>query len=142
MVLRACKLPKDYEPGRRLSREAFTFELSSRDKALPVPKLSVYVQSLTSEAQACALVGDGTTHRLVARVGVTAIRQISVEGYGLNAVWDAALLDDDTPDTRPGADGHAGITGLQRPPDVARATFKTLQIRLADAVGENYNVVS
>lgn len=119
-------------------RTAFDFTLSSRDKAQPVPKFSVYVKGLTTERQACLLVGDGTTHRLIARLRVAAIRAISAQDYRLNAVWDDALLDDGTPDARPGVQGHAGITGLNRPPNVEKLVFKKLQARLVNAVGDDY----
>jgi hypothetical protein len=132
VVLRACKLPPDYHPQRPLTREAFNFQLSNRDKEQPIPKLSVFVHGLTTEQQACALVGNGTTHRLIARLSVVDIRVIDAEGYRLDAVWDEAVLDDGTPDTRPGAEGHAGITGLYRPPNAPKTIFKTLQVRLAE----------
>jgi hypothetical protein len=141
IVLRASKLPPDYQAERPLSREAFNFQLSTSDKLQPVPKLSVYVHVLTTEAQACALVGDGTTHRLIVRLSVSAIRAIDVEGHCLDALWDEAIRDDGTPDTRPGAEGHAGIAGLHRPPQAPKTVFKTLQVRLADAVGQNYTVI-
>ncbi len=143
VVLRAQKPPLNYEEGEPLSREAFNFSLSTSDKLLPVPKLSVYVLGLTTEAQACALVGNGTTHRLIARVSVAAVREIIVEGNRLDVIWDAAFFADGTPDTRPGANGHAGIVGLGRPkdrPDL-KIVYKTLQTRLTDTVGQNYTVV-
>lgn len=142
IVLRACKLPPDYHPQRPLSRESFNFSLSSGDKEQPVPKLSVFVQGLTTEQQVCSLVGDGTTHRLIARLPVVDIRDILVEGCRLNAVWDAAVLRDGTPDTRPGTEGHAGIIGL-RPQGVpnAKVITKVFQVRLADVVRDNYTVV-
>lgn len=141
VVLRVSKLPSDYYPGRPLSREAFSFSLSSRDREQPVPKLSVYTLGPTTEQQACALVGDGTTHRLVARLSAVAIRAISVGDHRLDVVWDAAVREDGTPDTRPGTEGHAGIIGLHGPPGLPKEVFKTLQVRLADAVGRNYTVV-
>ena len=142
VVLRACRLPLNYEAGQALSRNIFNFSLSSRDKEVPEPKLSVYVKELTTERQASRLVGDGNTHRLIARLAVSLIRQIVVGEYRLNAVWDTALLEDGiTPDNRPGANGHAGITGLHRPPHAEKTIFKALQVRLADAVGQNYIVI-
>jgi hypothetical protein len=141
VVLRGCRLPADY-PSRPLSREAFNFQLSVQDKQQPVPKLSVYAQGLTTEEQVCAFIGDGSTHRLIARLNVASIRRIgSEDNAALDVVWDDALLPDGSPDTRPGSLGHAGIVGLGRPPGQSRAAFKALQVRLADAVGRNYRIV-
>jgi hypothetical protein len=133
-VLRACRLPSDYL-NRAPVRSDFDFSLSSRDKEQPVPKLSVYVEGLTTPEQAYALVGDGTTHRLIAFVAVEAIQNISFQGHRLQAVWDDPILDDGSPDRRPGAEGHAGITGL-RPKGMenAKAIGKALQQRLVDCV--------
>ena len=142
VVLRAYKPPLFIEPGDIVPRETFTFLLSERDKSLSFPKLSVFVQGLTTEAQACALIGDGTTHRLVARLSVAAIRAISLNTHALEVVWDTAVLPNGTPDTRPGSEGHAGITGLKRPPQMEKRLFKTLQTRLADAVGANYVIIA
>jgi hypothetical protein len=140
-VLRANKVPENFEQGQVLTRQIFNTELSSKDKSDESPKLSVYAKSLTTEMQACKLIGTGKTHRLVATLNVEEIRNASTE-IPLDVVWDEPKLDDDTPDTRPGAEGHAGVMGLKRPPSIEKTKFKDLQSKLADIASKNYKVLS
>ncbi len=137
-VLRAHR-PRVFDASEKsVTRDLFSFELSTSDKAQKPPRLSVYVFGLTTEEQACALVGDGTTHRLILRLPVARIRALVVGEHRLDAVWDEAVLDDGSPDMRPGAEGHAGITGLVRPPGMDKIRFKRLSVDLADLASEDY----
>lgn len=61
----------------------------------------------------------------------------------LDVVWDPLILKGETgletPDTRPGAAGHAGITGLVRKDGIpnSRAMYKSLRSQLADLANKN-----
>lgn len=140
-VLRANKIPENFEPGQLLTRQIFNTELSDKDKQDENPKLSVYAKSLTTEIQACKLIGTGLTHRLVASIQVEAIRTVSDE-IPLDVVWDEPKLENETTDTRPGAEGHAGILGLKRPPGIEKTKFKDLQSKLADLASKNYKILT
>jgi hypothetical protein len=76
-----------------------------------MPKLSVFAESLTTPEQAGTIAGPKKSHELVLRLSVDAVRAVRPDCNVANAetldvVWDHIT------DTRPGAEGHAGITGL------------------------------
>jgi hypothetical protein len=101
------------------------FELSSPDKKQPIPRLSVWVEGLTSVAQAWVLVGSSPTRRWVVLLATDRVRLISaaaVDGLpvtpALDVEWERATTLTDAGDrvleTRPGWEGHAGIVNLDK----------------------------
>jgi hypothetical protein len=124
IVLRLGKLSKDAQLAPEANEMHFT--LSSEDKASKLQALTVWAEELTSAQTARDLMGaNRAEYRLVLHLNVDDIRAIrypsdSTESM-LEVVWD--------PDTHPGAEGHAGIIGLNRG---AKATRKALRLRLAD----------
>jgi len=59
----------------------------------------------------------------------------SMDVPDLDVVWDSLMMEENgmiLPDTRPGAEGHAGKTGLLRPPFVEQRFYKSLRSQLAD----------
>ena len=101
------------------------FDLSSEDKKQPVPRLSVWIVSLTSVAQAWTLVGSNPTRRWVVRLEADRVRRIFAATAdqllptpALDIHWERAttVIDagDRVPEFRPGWEGHAGVTNLER----------------------------
>src|SRR5437879_331674 len=95
------------------------FELSTEDKKMDVPRLSVFCEKLTSPRQAWQLLGSREEYTAVVRLDVDDVREIrpepdSSEVPSLDVVWD------DEVNPGPGAEGHAGITGLDRGGPVTR----------------------
>jgi hypothetical protein len=99
------------------------FDLSSEDKKQPVPRLSVWVEGLTTVEQAWVLVGAAPTRRWVVLLRVEQVRATSAPAADSfpptpppDVHWEpATTLSEDgqrVPETRPGWDGHAGIAGL------------------------------
>jgi hypothetical protein len=95
--------------------------LSTEDKNQPEPRLSVWVEGLTTTEQAWVLVGAARHRRIVLRLGVDAVRAIPAEPTtpphpGLEVEWEPATLPDGhggrIPETRPGFEGHAGVARL------------------------------
>lgn len=104
------------------------FSLSSEDEATSLQSLSVWVVDLTPPEKAQELMGaNRATYRLALHLNTTAVRAIRLADdapfHPLNVVWD--------PDPRSGAEGHAGITGLMRPPGGERMKYKALRAKLA-----------
>jgi hypothetical protein len=86
--------------------------------------------------------GNKAEYQLALRLQVDTIRSLRPEPDspavpGLDVQWDRLTVRDETgaltPDTRPGAAGHAGITGLARGAGVTRLHTKSLRSQLADA---------
>ncbi|MGG6295235.1 hypothetical protein ACQ4M4_12670 [Leptolyngbya sp. AN02str] len=158
-VIRLGRLPTDYEQTGQISAVTMdaAFQLSSSDeKALP-PSLSVWAESLTTPKQAYGFLVENSPSsrcRLVLRLKVEDVRNIKgVAGPEkvypgiLNVIWDYLFLDPETKnvrDERPGANGHAGITGLDEKTTSeglskgqAKILRKDLRSKLADlASGE------
>ena len=87
------------------------FHLSSEDKAQPVPRLSVWEVTNTSLQQADSL-SDGKFD-LAGWLPVDPVRELRPEPdhpavQNLDVEWERARQ------TGPGAQGHAGITGLRQ----------------------------
>ncbi len=107
------------------------FELSTEDERRDQPRLSVFCEKLTTPEEAWRLLGSREEYSAVARLNVDEIRMIrpdpeSQEVPNLDVVWD------DEVDPGPGAEGHAGITGLDRRGAVTRLHTKSLRLQLAD----------
>jgi hypothetical protein len=106
------------------------FTLSTRDEAAPNPHLSVWIEEVTLAAVAWRLIGARPEVRALIRLSVDAVRTVPVpSGYSaLDVAWFPAFVLDDlgseTPDVRSGAEGHAGITNLEKPPKSARRDIR------------------
>ena len=128
-VIRLCERSKDYARTRRVTPLAF--KLTSEDEKHDPPMLSVFAETLTSPRQAWDLMGRRPAYKLVARLHVDDVRLLRPDGGGhievaLDVVWDPLEGD------RPGADGHAGITGLKQSNPFNRPQRKSLRSKLAD----------
>jgi hypothetical protein len=139
-VLRLAALTKDVLESDRPSPKAF--ELSTEDRQSLPPRLSVWAERLTTPHQAWSLLGARSEYQLVLRLNVDVIRSLrpepdSPDVLGLDVQWHWLMVQDAAgswiPDTRPGAVGHAGITGLARGGGVTRLHTKSLRSQLADA---------
>lgn len=113
------------------------FELSSEDKAAPVPRLSVWIESLTIADQGWAFMGSNPARTVVACLSVDAVHAIPAQPSfkPLRVEWEQAMVDDDngnkTPNTQPGADGHVGIAGLDQGGSGKKDSLKRKALRSA-----------
>lgn len=100
------------------------FELSTADKKHNPPRLSVWVATLTTPCQAWVFRGAAPAARVVISLTTDDIRKIrapAVPGFAATACLDVEFepkgpveIDGvSLPDTRPGYQGHAGITNLK-----------------------------
>lgn len=115
-------------PGIGQSLE-IAFVPSSADEASALSSLSVFAERFTMPEQAQAFVSP--RHTLALRLPVGAVRSLRPtpdlpEVASLNVVWDLLR------DARPGAAGHAGITGLVRPQNIPRSAYRSYRSQLAD----------
>ena len=138
-VLRVAVLDAEFQASGRASPAAF--ELSSEDKKGVPPRLSVWVERLTTPAQAWSLMGENPDYQLALRLNVDAIRSLRPEPEAasvpsLDVEWEPLMTRSADrrwiPDSRPGAEGHAVITGLMRGGAVSRIHTKSLRSQLAD----------
>ncbi|MFN8495730.1 MAG: hypothetical protein U0350_49520 [Caldilineaceae bacterium] len=125
-VLRLAKLSKDIIESRRANETHFS--LSTEDEKSELQSLTVWIKQLTSAITARELMGETkSAYGVVLYLNVDDVRAIRVsEDFltaPLNVVWE--------PDDRLGAEGHAGIIGLMRPPGGERLKYKALRARLA-----------
>lgn len=144
-VLRFIRGSKD----NRASEVAFI--LSAKDEAAELKSLSVWAEHITTPEQALAFMeANREAYPLYAVLSVAAIRQLRPEPDSpavphLDVVWDP-LTDEVTglPDARPGAEGHAGITGLVRPTGLpnAKLLYRSLRYKLADLANANIETVT
>ena len=99
------------------------FELSSEDKRQLVPRLSVWVDGLTTVAQAVVLLGATPDRRVVLFLNADEVRTVFAPGIDrlpstppLDIHWERATKLSETGDRvnemRLGWEGHAGITNL------------------------------
>jgi hypothetical protein len=110
--------------GLRLNTEAIEtnqgleilFELSSTDKESPGQRLSIWVEELTLPDQAWDIMGRNPASTVVACINVDSICGIAPPDpfAPLRVEWERAIRSDGTPNTKPGADGHCGISGLNQ----------------------------
>lgn len=96
------------------------FELSEEDKEAEIPRLSVWVEALTVADQAWDFMGKKPNRTVVACLSVGAVNAIQPgDTFGpIRVEWERAMVNDGSgskaPNTRPGAEGHAGIAGLNQ----------------------------
>ncbi len=154
-VLRLARPPKDFLEKQNvlaIQLEA-EFALSSEDKITNPPHLSVWVDSLTTPEQAYSFLEKNSLRKLVLCLEVEEIRTIEANseeaGYSglLDVIWVYLFQDIDchqVRDSRPGANGHSGITGLDEKsaPDgltknQKKLLRKDLRSRLAEVASKN-----
>jgi hypothetical protein len=132
-------IPKDFEEQRQVL--PVSFELSEADKQDELKSLSVWARDLTEPTQAIAfMTGDTSRFRMALYLRVQDVvsarpQPDSPDVPLLDVVWHRLLRDVNGSvvfDDRPGAEGHAGITGLDRPPAVSREHYRRLRRRLAE----------
>jgi hypothetical protein len=137
-VMRLAVASKDAKTGKA---NPAAFELSSEDQKEESPRLSVWAESLTTEEEAWHLMGAKPQYCLSLRLQPEAVRKIiptpiEPEIKPLDVVWyPLFVLDQEggkSPDARPGAQGHAGISGLKCNESPNRAQRKSIRSQLAD----------
>lgn len=149
-ILRLAVPPKDFEErGRVLANqlnivsEAFT--LSSSDKESVPPHLSVWSEMLTTPEQAYSFLPKDSPKRLVLRLRVNEVRDITsklgdtIYSDLLDVIWIGIL------ETKSGAEGHAGITGLNRDTDAPenltkaqkKLLFKDMRFQLSELASQD-----
>ena len=148
----------DYDETKRVSAVQLdgAFNLSSTDRKSIPPHLSVWAEDLTTPEQAYAFLASNrpdSPNKLVIRLHVAKVRGLRsnvVEDKCyhnlLDIIWIHLFEDEDTTirDKSPGADGHSGITGLDKkagPSDLSkkqrRILRKELRAQLADLASDN-----
>lgn len=149
-VLRLARFPKDFFEKRsvlaiQLDEE---FTLSSDDKKSVPPHLSTWVDSLTTPEQAYSFLEENSPRKLVLRLVVEEIRR--TEGNSdedsypnlLDVIWVHLIQEingEFVRDSRPGADGHSGITGLNEesaPDELTKRQKKNLRKDLRSKLAE------
>lgn len=136
-LVRLAVASKDAELGRA---NPVAFELSSRDEAEARPRLSVWAECITSHEQAWHLMGANQKYCFALRLKPSDIRSIRPEpkeplSEPLDVVWYPLFIAIDgnkIPDQRPGAQGHAGISGLKAGSIPNKSQRKSLRSQLAD----------
>ena len=117
------------------------FLLSGDDKKQPVPRLSFWEKSLTTEEQADAHGDPARPRPFVMTLGVAEVRAVrpvpdDPNALNMDVQWEQALMKNArgqfVPSTLPGAPGHCGITGLAQP---CRRSLRVELARLAAAHG-------
>lgn len=111
------------------------FAFSDVERRLPIQSLSVWVEAVTPAPQAWQLSGSKPLTRILLHLTSDAIRQVLVTpDQGLDVVWERAVIDQPDgsaiPDTRQGADGHAGVRHLEKGSSGQR---RLARFRLAEA---------
>jgi hypothetical protein len=149
-IIRLGRVPKDFSESRSISAiqlsETKAFELSSLDKKSTPPHLSVWVNALTTSEQAYSFLPENSPCRLVLRLKVKEVREIAA--YSGHETIHSGLLDviwvhlAQNIDRRPGARGHAGITGLDGGSASNKLLRKDLRSKLAEAASKDCYLLS
>ena len=147
-VFRLSAVPKDFHETGKINEAAF--DLSDADKRAAVPRLSVWTEDLTSPEQARGMLTNPARYELVLRLGVDEVRSLrpapdAPQTPTLDVQWERRVtIDADgqaVPDTSPGAEGHAGITGLSRQSGEPRRRVASLKYELVKLVMANDDCV-
>ncbi|MBD1929793.1 hypothetical protein H6F74_26685 [Trichocoleus sp. FACHB-90] len=161
-MLRLARPPKDYLGKGTISAIQMTdeFLLSTGDKNSTPPHLSVWVESCTTPAQAYRFLQENSPNserKLVLRLRVDEIRMLAVMVNNveyktlLDVLWVHLFEDSirNIKDQRPGAEGHAGITGLDEksaPKGLtngeAKNLRKSLRSQLAELASKDHHLLS
>jgi len=140
-VFRLTRPSKDFEEKKTLlpiSVDAFI--MSTKDKEGTPPHLSVWVEGYTTPSEAYAfLIKPESPDKVICWLNVGAVRGIcsNVDGETHNNFLDVLWIN--IADLRLGAEGHAGITGLNPKDKLLR---KDLRFKLAEIANKNVNDVS
>jgi hypothetical protein len=155
-AIRLGRLPKDFKEKGHISAvqvaEIKAFELSSLDKKSIPPHLSVWVDALTTPEQAYSFLPENSPCKLLLRLQVDEIRKIvgrSTDGTQhfdlLNVVWvhlTQNVNGQQVRNRRPGAEGHAGIIGLDEQSVPVKLLRKDLRSKLAELASKNCELIS
>jgi hypothetical protein len=133
-VLRLAIVSKDFLESGQVSPEVFAF--STEDRRDDPPRLSVWAERLTRPEQAWHLMGEKPHYRLALRLNVSAIQVLrpnpdAPDVPNLDVHWHPLLVEDGSPDPRPGAAGHAGIVGLHAGTPAQRKSWRRKLAQLA-----------
>jgi hypothetical protein len=117
-VLRCVEPPHDYQigglvlPAQMVQIES-GFQLSSADEKSTPPHLSVWVEPLTTVEQAYRFLPENSKRKTLAlRIQISCIKQIFATESGLDYPHLLDVVWVHIESSEPGAEGHAGITGL------------------------------
>jgi len=129
-VIRLAQRSKDFDEHGRVS--ANTFRLSSEEQRQKPARLSVFVEELTTPKQAAEILGR-SQYTLAALLEVDRVRIIRPDPDppgtpGLDVHWHPIN------NNRPGAAGHAGITGLDHREKIVQRSFRAKLADLATVV--------
>jgi hypothetical protein len=151
-VIRLARPPKDFQEKGQISAIQLEEDLllSEQDKKSKPPHLSVWVDKLTSPQQAYSFLAPDSPRRLVLRLSVEEIRKIigrsddgQIHAELLNVIWVHLGHHDSNGvwicDSRLGAAGHSGITGLHEgaaPRSLTKSQAKRLRKDLRAQLAE------
>ncbi len=114
------------------------FELSTKDKEAPIPRLSIWAERLTTDEQAWRLTGRKPANDAVLRLNVDLVRSLVPEPSEpptphLEVEWEPRFVENEHGirilDAEPGSAGHAGIRYLR---DGQSAQRTSLRVQLAE----------
>lgn len=112
------------------------FILSTDDKECPVPRLSVWIEGMTTIQQALTFVPGASRFKTAGFSLVEAIRAIvpdpAIPAVKLEVAWEKARKPDGADQVGPGAEGHAGIERLDDGQRNQRKSFRGALARLAN----------
>lgn len=141
-VFRVAKAALVYPRGAVAPQSfAKAFELSGADKSHDPPRLSVWAHRLTKPHQAAAIMDRDADELVVLTLRTGDVRALQAdppdeEMPGLDVVWERATRPNEAGrwvlDERTGAEGHAGIEGLLRPPKVPKKVAFSYRSQLTD----------
>jgi len=115
------------------------FRLSSEDEKSVPPHLSAWVEEYTTPLQAYSFLKPDSPRKIIYWLNAGDIRNIYLE---INKQKCQDLLDVlwiNIAESRLGAEGHAGITGLNQKDKLLR---KDLRFKLAEIANKNVNDIS
>jgi hypothetical protein len=114
------------------------FELSTKDREAPIPRLSIWAERLTTDEQAWRLTGRKPANDAVLRLNVDLIRSLVPEPSEpptphLEVEWEPRFVENEHGirilDAEPGSAGHAGIRYLRYGQSAQRTS---LRVQLAE----------
>jgi len=125
-IFRLARPSKDFEEKKStLTIDFGAFEMSSADKEGTPPHLSVWVEGCTTPSEAYAFLKPESPNKIICWSNVGDIRNIS---NLVDVLWI------NIQNSQTGAEGHAGITGLNQGNKLLR---KDLRSKLADMANAN-----
>lgn len=150
-VIRLARPPKDYlTKGNILAIQLDQeFQLSTADKQSVPPHLSVWVEAYTTPEQAYRFLQASSPRKLALYLKVKEIRGLNgssgdetsyanlLDVIWVNLFWEGN--DEKELDSRPGAEGHSGITGLDSdalPQNLTKGQKKLLRKDLRSQLAE------